>query len=152
MNQELQSNHHTQTRNCSSVQKMQGSPTSLRCSLYGITTRGSQHHNVRRTNTCVSLVKNSEAEQSEPVLELPLSVGSYLYSLWISCVLLQDYYSKNPFICVCFRKTFFYMCALAKHPCTCVIQQKVKWHNWLSKETRSFHFTSCSDVYIRGWL
>jgi hypothetical protein len=44
--------------------------------------------------------------------------------------------AKLPFTCVC----FFYVSALARHPFTCVSQQNIIWHNWISKETRSFQF------------
>lgn len=47
--------------------------------------------------------------------------------------------AKHPLTCVCFRKTFFHMAALARHPLTCGPRRTVIWHNWLSKETRSFH-------------
>lgn len=48
--------------------------------------------------------------------------------------------SKYPFTCVCFMKLFLHVSALASHPFTCVPQENSIWHNWLSKETRSFHF------------
>jgi hypothetical protein len=79
--------HHAQNSKDSSIQKnSQGLSTHLRSPLKGqeatgtsqkvlwqvsfnaITTGDAQQHNVRRTNTCTSLVKNSEVEQSKPML------------------------------------------------------------------------------------
>jgi len=48
-----------------------------------------------------------------------LSVGPFL----TACILSH----------VCFRKTSFHLCLL---------QENILWHNWLSKESRSFHFNS----------
>jgi hypothetical protein len=39
--------------------------------------------------------------------------------------------------------------ASAKHSFTCVPQQNIIWHNWLSKETRSLHFTQ-PYMYFHG--
>jgi hypothetical protein len=50
-------------------------------SLYGVLTNGAQLHNVRQTNTCVSLAKN------------PLSCSLYVLAL-----------TEHPFICVCFSQ------------------------------------------------
>jgi hypothetical protein len=58
--------------------------------------------------------------------------------------------SKLLFTCVCFRKTFFLMSALASHPFTCVAQQNIIWHNWLSKETTSFHFKGVTSLGRRA--
>ena len=55
--------------------------------------------------------------------------------------------AKLPFTCICFTKAFFYMSALAKYPFTCVHRQNIVWHTWLSKDTRSFHFTSAAELW-----
>ena len=57
----------------------------------------------KQTNTCVSLVKSSEAEQTKPMLSarLPLSVGSYLYS-----------FIKCPFTCLLYSNTVSHLCLL----------------------------------------
>jgi hypothetical protein len=68
----------------------------------------------------VSLIKNSKAEQTKPMLELPLFVGhiytpsehhtsSHMFAI-----------AKHPLTCVYFRKTFFHMPTSTKHPFTCV--------------------------------
>jgi hypothetical protein len=56
-----------------------------------------------KANQYMSLVKNSEVEQSKPMLQLSLSVELYLYSFIMS------------FLNVCFSKTSFHLCAPAKH-------------------------------------
>lgn len=48
---------------------------------------------------------------------------------------------KQPFTCICFRKTFFHVFALARYPFTWVPQQNIIWHNWVPKWTRNFQFS-----------
>ena len=69
--------------------------------------RKANQRNIRRTNTCVSSVK--------AMLQLPLSVGSYLLSSKHHVSLHVSAIAKYPFTCVCFSKTFFHLCAPAKH-------------------------------------
>jgi hypothetical protein len=159
-NQQLQSSllsrHYTWTSNCRSIQKKpQGLPRDSRqphkphekffVEFLSKASPQAELSNVMRTNTCLSLVKNSEVEQSKPVLKLPRSTGSYLYSFWTSCTLLRVCYGKTSVqLCllqetilshVCFSKTSFHLCA----------QLNIIWHNCISKETRSFHFIpSCA--------
>jgi hypothetical protein len=52
--------------------------------------------------------------------------------------------TKYPFTYVCFRKTFFHTSAFARHLFTCVPWKNIIWYNWLSKQTRIFHFINDS--------
>lgn len=49
-------------------------------SLYDVTTSDAHQCNRKQTNTCLLTGKTGEAKQSEPMLKLPLSVASCLYS------------------------------------------------------------------------
>ena len=60
-------------------------------SLYGVPTNAAQLHNVRWTNTCVSLAKN-------------LYMSFHVFAL-----------AKHPFTCVHFRKTLLHVFAPANH-------------------------------------
>jgi hypothetical protein len=63
-------------------------------------------------------VKNSKVEQTKPMLELLLSVGSYLYSKHHMSFHVFAI-AKHPFTCVCFSETFFHVSPLAKRFFTC---------------------------------
>ena len=97
-------------------------------SLCEVTTSEAQHRDVRWTNTCRLSAKMREAKQSKPLLKLPLSVGSYLYSF-------KTWFALSR---VSFSKTSFHL-----DP-----QQDIIWHNWLSKESRNFHFKGCCRTYF----
>jgi hypothetical protein len=65
-----------------SPQKWQEATGTLRevlwwVSFYDITINEAQQFNVKQTDTCVSSVKTTEAEQGKPRHKLPLSVGPY---------------------------------------------------------------------------
>ena len=75
----------------------------------------------KQTNTCMPLVKNSEAEQTKPMLNahLPLSVG-YIYIPSSSVCYTQTFFhlcflQENSLSRVCFSKISFHLCAPAKH-------------------------------------
>ena len=85
-------------RNCQACQTAAGTLWAVlgQVSLNGnITISWVQKRYVKQTNTCVSLVKNSEVEQTKPRLNasLPLSVGSYLY-FFIKCLFTCWIYSN----------------------------------------------------------
>ena len=94
--------------------------------LSGITTSGAQQRNVRRANECLLLAKNIEVEQRKPMIQLPLSVGSYLYSFitgpFSVCYSEASFHlcllQKNSLSHVCFSKTSFHLCAPAEHHLT----------------------------------
>ena len=89
-------------------------------SLYDITTSKDRQCNVRRTNAGMPPAKNREAEQSEPMLELPLSWGHIYIPSKYHASFHMSTTAKHPFTCICFRRTFFHVSALARHPFTCV--------------------------------
>ena len=73
-------------------------------SLYGVPTDAAQLHNVRWTNTCVSLAKN-------------LYMSFHVFAL-----------AKHPFTCVHFRKTLLHVFVLAKHhPTQLTFQRTLKF-------------------------
>lgn len=129
-NQQLQSSiYRTWTSKGNSMQKKpQGSSIALslwkwqeaagisweflwRVSLYEVTTSKPQQW----TNTCVSSVKTSTVEKSEPMLKLTLSVRSDLYSFQTSCTLSPVAIAKYPYTCVYFSKTSSHLCLLQQN-------------------------------------
>lgn len=83
------------------------------------------------TSARMSSVKNREAEQSKPRPELPVLVGS------------GSYVSSSvtwSFTCL-ISKTSFRLCPPQENPFTCLPQQNNIWHNWLSEEIKSLHFS-----------
>lgn len=66
-----------------------------------------------------------EAEQSKPMLQLPVSVGVIVLFLYHTSFHLFTCLPENGkgLTCVCFRKTFFHVSPLAKHPFTCVLSK-----------------------------
>ena len=77
------------------------------------------------TNTCLSLVKNSKAEQTRPRLSAGLPLCGVVFTLLLQVPFHVSVISKPPFPWVCFRKTFFHGFALARHPFTCMPQQTI---------------------------
>jgi hypothetical protein len=65
-------------------------------------------------------VKSSKAEQSEPMLELPMSGGHIYIPSEHHVSFLVFAIAKHPYALVCFRKTFLHMPTLTKYPFTCV--------------------------------
>jgi hypothetical protein len=80
-------------------------------------------HDTRRTNACMLLAKNSEAEQTKPMLSahLPLSVGSYLYSI------------KHPFTCLLYQNILSPGSSSGKHSSLCLFLQDILSHVCPSK-------------------
>ena len=138
--------YHTWISSCGSTQKKPlGSPISLspqkqqeatgtsqevlwRVSLYEATTSWTQQCNVRWTNTCVLLARNSEGRAKQtnaPASTVGGVVFIYIPSLWVFshvcygktsfhlCLLQQNILSD-----VCLSKTSLHLCAPAKHRLT----------------------------------
>ena len=93
-------------------------------SLCGVLTNGAQLHNVRRVNTCVSLLKNPSSNVLSCACFSRTSFHLYLLQ---KNVPLQVCVSK-AFNCVCFSRLFLHMFDPAKH------------HPILYKVPLSFHF------------
>jgi hypothetical protein len=108
-----------------SSKKLQHTTRSFWCiSLCGVPTKGAKLHNVRWTNTCMSLTKN-------PPLCAPSCACFNRTSFHLCPLLHKSALSKQPFTCVCFRKPFFRVFVPAKHLLTQLTSQR----------TLSFHFT-----------
>lgn len=119
----LAGKHHALTSSCNSILKKPGLPTLLRLGcrhwkklqetyeqFFGFSQWYHHEQSSARQckvnqNMCV-LVKNSEVEQSKPILELPLSVGILFIFLHYESFH-KSAIAIHPFICVCFSKTSF---------------------------------------------
>lgn len=107
--------------------------------LYEVTTNKDQQLDARWTNA--PSVKTSKAKQSESMPELPPTGYGviFIFFLNITC----------PLSCVSFSKTSSYLSASAKQPFTCLSQQNIIWHNWVSYGTRNFYLRGLSCMCFR---
>ena len=123
------------------------------------TTRWTQPHYVRQTNTWVLSAETVRQSKPNPCFSPTVCGVIYKYDMMkysfimgpFPCLLQEKILtcvcsSKISFHHVCFRKTFFHVSALGRHLFTCMPQQNIIWYNWLSKQTRSFHFNLLSQL------
>ena len=59
-------------------------------------------------------------------------------------------YIKTSFHLCLLQETFCPIPALSRHSFTCVVQQNIIWHDWLSKETTSFYFKGVTSLEQRA--